>query len=363
MLGALPLAFGIGEGSELRRPLGISIVGGLIVSQMLTLYTTPVIYLYLDRFRLWARRAAAARRSAAAPASDPMTATGDPCRCASAAPAAGRGRRLRRGLHGRPRLPAPAGARPRRPSRKRRAGSRRSPATPPTAATGGRSTTIRCSIGSSGRSTVSNQTLKAAEAAYRQARGAGPSRRVPALFPTVAATALGDALAAAAAAPARARRGIGGAAPAPSTHYSLAGDGRAGSLDIWGKVRRTVESDGPPPRPAPPTSPRRGSRRRRRWPPTTRAAHRRRVEAAARRHGRRPMSSRLQITRNQYAAGVAARSDVAQAETQLDDDPGPGDRCRRAAGPATSMPSPSWSASRRPNFSIAAGRPAPSPCR
>lgn len=56
LLGALPLALGHGVGSELRRPLGISIVGGLIFSQMLTLYTTPVIYLYLDRFRLWVNR-------------------------------------------------------------------------------------------------------------------------------------------------------------------------------------------------------------------------------------------------------------------------------------------------------------------
>ncbi len=56
MFGALPLAIGFGEGSELRRPLGISIVGGLIVSQLLTLYTTPVIYLYLDRMRLWGGR-------------------------------------------------------------------------------------------------------------------------------------------------------------------------------------------------------------------------------------------------------------------------------------------------------------------
>jgi len=53
MLGAMPLALGTGLGSELRRPLGIAIVGGLIVSQMLTLYTTPVVYLYLDRLRLW----------------------------------------------------------------------------------------------------------------------------------------------------------------------------------------------------------------------------------------------------------------------------------------------------------------------
>ena len=55
MLGALPLAIGFGEGSEMRRPLGISIVGGLLVSQLLTLYTTPVVYLYLERFRLWCK--------------------------------------------------------------------------------------------------------------------------------------------------------------------------------------------------------------------------------------------------------------------------------------------------------------------
>ena len=53
LFGALPLAFGTGTGSELRKPLGISIVGGLIVSQMLTLYTTPVVYLLFDRFRMW----------------------------------------------------------------------------------------------------------------------------------------------------------------------------------------------------------------------------------------------------------------------------------------------------------------------
>ena len=57
LLGAMPLALGRGIGSELRRPLGITIIGGLIVSQILTLYTTPVVYIYLDGLRLWWERA------------------------------------------------------------------------------------------------------------------------------------------------------------------------------------------------------------------------------------------------------------------------------------------------------------------
>ena len=56
LLGGLPLALGTGTGAELRRPLGITIVGGLIFSQMLTLYTTPVVYLYLDRVQIWCTR-------------------------------------------------------------------------------------------------------------------------------------------------------------------------------------------------------------------------------------------------------------------------------------------------------------------
>jgi multidrug efflux pump len=56
LFGGLPLALGTGVGYELRRPLGITIVGGLIFSQALTLFTTPVIYLYMERLRLWTRK-------------------------------------------------------------------------------------------------------------------------------------------------------------------------------------------------------------------------------------------------------------------------------------------------------------------
>jgi multidrug efflux pump len=65
LFGAVPLAVGLGTGSELRRPLGITIVGGLIFSQMLTLFTTPVVYLYMDRFSWWLR---GVRRRAISPA-------------------------------------------------------------------------------------------------------------------------------------------------------------------------------------------------------------------------------------------------------------------------------------------------------
>jgi multidrug efflux pump len=55
LLASIPLALGRGDGAELRQPLGIAIGGGLILSQVLTLYTTPIVYLYLDRFSLWVR--------------------------------------------------------------------------------------------------------------------------------------------------------------------------------------------------------------------------------------------------------------------------------------------------------------------
>jgi multidrug efflux pump len=73
ILGAVPLAIGYGEGAELRRPLGIAIVGGLVVSQLLTLYTTPVVYLYVDRARHWVRRTSV-RLGLASPGKEPTLA-------------------------------------------------------------------------------------------------------------------------------------------------------------------------------------------------------------------------------------------------------------------------------------------------
>jgi len=64
LLGAVPLAIGFGYGAELRQPLGISIIGGLVLSQLLTLYTTPVVYLALDRLRLRFTRQPAAQDAA-----------------------------------------------------------------------------------------------------------------------------------------------------------------------------------------------------------------------------------------------------------------------------------------------------------
>jgi multidrug efflux pump len=74
LFGGLPLALGTGTGSELRRPLGIAIVGGLIVSQALTLFTTPVIYLYLDRFRLWVNERRRNRPEHSTPSAEPALA-------------------------------------------------------------------------------------------------------------------------------------------------------------------------------------------------------------------------------------------------------------------------------------------------
>jgi HAE1 family hydrophobic/amphiphilic exporter-1 len=61
LMGTLPIAIGFGAGAESRRPLGLAVVGGLLFSQFLTLYVTPVFYVYMDRFQNWLRRSPAAK--------------------------------------------------------------------------------------------------------------------------------------------------------------------------------------------------------------------------------------------------------------------------------------------------------------
>jgi len=73
LLGGLPLALGQGTGSEMRRPLGITIVGGLIVSQCLTLFTTPVVYLFFDRLRLRVQKMTASSKSKSLEHAQPVT--------------------------------------------------------------------------------------------------------------------------------------------------------------------------------------------------------------------------------------------------------------------------------------------------
>jgi len=75
LMGTLPIALGLGAGGEARRPLGLAVVGGLIVSQLLTLYITPVIYLYLESFQVWLRRGRARRRADSVPLPTPGVAS------------------------------------------------------------------------------------------------------------------------------------------------------------------------------------------------------------------------------------------------------------------------------------------------
>jgi HAE1 family hydrophobic/amphiphilic exporter-1 len=68
MMGTLPIALGLGTGAESRRPLGVCVAGGLLFSQVLTLYITPVIFLYMDRAEQWVTRSGRKSSAAAAPA-------------------------------------------------------------------------------------------------------------------------------------------------------------------------------------------------------------------------------------------------------------------------------------------------------
>src|SRR5437899_12425838 len=71
LMGTLPIALGLGAGGEARRPLGLTVVGGLIVSQLLTLFITPVVYLYLETFQVWVRKHLPHRRTTPSSVAEP----------------------------------------------------------------------------------------------------------------------------------------------------------------------------------------------------------------------------------------------------------------------------------------------------
>ena len=200
LLGGLPLALGVGTGAELRRPLGIAIVGGLIFSQMLTLYTTPVVYLYLDRFRLrWAgvrgrRRAAPAagavpdeRRGAGRDRGPAAPSPADPCSRSCSRPACAVGPDYKR-----PPAPVPAAYKEERLRRRRgrrlASGSRRSRGTTPAAGSGGRSSEIRSSTRSKNRSTSPTRTSRRPRPSSAARAPPSAARRAD-FFPTVTASA------------------------------------------------------------------------------------------------------------------------------------------------------------------------------
>ena len=150
LLGAVPLAVTTGSGAEMRQPLGISIVGGLLVSQVLTLYTTPVVYLYLDRLRVWAAARAPWRARLRWAARAVLMMHNAPHRLTLLAPPVWFCCCSVRARSG-PTTTAPM-RRPPAPIRKTRTGNRRRRRRFRTMRSGGRSTMIRCSTRSNGRS-------------------------------------------------------------------------------------------------------------------------------------------------------------------------------------------------------------------
>ena len=310
MLGAMPLALDTGEGAELRRPLGVAIVGGLIVSQALTLYTTPIVYLYLDRFRLWSH----GRVRAGIPRHQDLGATS---RVSGHRSLAGlqRGRCVALGAtvsvvlsgcmvgpdYHRPAAPVPN-------SFKELAGWKQ--ATPRDDAPRGAwwmafGDPVLAALEQ--QVEIGNQTLAADAANYRNARALIDEARAN-LFPSLSGNAGATRTAGSGA------TGFGGST---RSTYSLEGSANW-TIDVWGQIRRQVES-----------SVANAQASAALLASATLAAQALlatdymdlRVSDALKRlldETVRLYSESLRITQNQYDAGFAARSDVLTAQAQLD---------------------------------------------
>ena len=241
-LGALPLAIGFGEGAELRRPLGVAIIGGLIASQLLTLLTTPVVYVLLDKLRRRSADAAVApRRRALAAGGERHDALRTSRRSLLALVAALAGCAVGPDYE-RPSAPVPAAYKeaPRRPARP---GCRPRRPTRSTAATGGACSATPSSTGSRRGSRSSNQNVAAAVAAYARRRR-WSARRARRCFPTLGSD--GER------APQRRRR----RRRRPQANAFAVSLGADWEPDLWGRLGRARrERAARARRRAPPTSP------------------------------------------------------------------------------------------------------------
>ena len=317
-LGALPLAIGFGEGSELRQPLGVAIIGGLIASQLLTLLTTPVVYVLLDKLRRrrpderHLSRAAAAHAlnadrshaSTSGMSAPPRAACRDRWHCRAPA------RRWSAAVG--PRLRASA-------DRQRPLSFKEAPATPGwSAAAPGRCTRPRgpwwqlfgdaraeraCCRRWRCRTRTSPPRSRATRRRRRWCRGSSAQ-----LWPSVQLT--GSAIASGGG-------GVAGAHHRPGHAVARRGRRELGARSVGPPAAPACRRRRPARRRARPTSPAPRCRRRLRWPPRTSTCARPTPSCSCCATPWPVYERSLQITHNRYAAGQAARTDVLQAETQL----------------------------------------------
>jgi multidrug efflux pump len=294
LFGALPLALGTGDGAEMRRPLGIAIVGGLILSQLLTLYTTPVIYLYFERFSIWSRSKLRRPELGVGAAIILM--------CLLAGCAVGPD-------YNRPKVQTP-------PAFKETEGWKI--AEPNDAAPRGNwwdvyNDAVLDSLVKQVQ--VSNQNVIAAEAQYREALALVSEARAQ-IFPTVTANASSTRSQNALTAQVSGATGAGATtSQSTSDRVSLS---MAWELDVWGRIRRTVESNKASAIASESDLANALLSEQAMLVQSYLQLRATDVDLDLYEHSIAAYDRALVITQNRYDAGVAQRTDVTQAQSQLE---------------------------------------------